>query len=576
MAALSKLTPQRSAILTVAAVAAYFLYKKIGLKRKTRAEEPEIKVVIHETGGKKERAAVDLDFFKRLWSLLKILIPGWVTKEAFYMTLVAASLIARTYADVWMIQNGTSIESAIIGRDMSLFKVHLYKFIYAMPLISVVNNMLKYGLNELKLRFRTNLSQHLYDKYLRGFTYYKMSNLDNRISNADQLLTQDVEKFCDAVGELYSNLSKPLLDVGLYTIKLTGSIGAQGPATMLGYLAVSGLILTRLRRPIGKFTMQEQKLEGEYRYVNTRLITNSEEIAFYQGNKREQTIIIATFRKLVRHLRNFISFRMQMGFVDNIIAKYVATVFGYLVVSRPFLDLADPRHLNSTSSERLEDYYKSGRMLVRMAEAIGRIVLAGRDMTRLAGFTARITQLNTVLDDLNKGHYERTMVSDQNGQKKNNKVFKAGSGKIIPQDHIIRFEKVPLVTPNGDVLIEELDFEVKSGMNVLVCGPNGCGKSSLFRTLGERCLLVRIVRILHRFFIKITLYGFVMKKYGFSTNLKKNHSCFRLRRSVSKRRFFDWESPLFKAQNDSDQVYFMDDMDQDAGVSDLQSTLLNS
>ena len=32
-----------------------------------------------------------------------------------------------------------------------------------------------------------------------------------------------------------------------------------------------------------------------------------------------------------------------------------------------------------------QDYYKSGRMLVRMAEAIGRIVLAGREMTRLAG-----------------------------------------------------------------------------------------------------------------------------------------------------------------------------------------------
>lgn len=35
-----------------------------------------------------------------------------------------------------------------------------------------------------------------------------MGNLDNRIANADQLLTQDVEKFCNSMVELYSNLSK--------------------------------------------------------------------------------------------------------------------------------------------------------------------------------------------------------------------------------------------------------------------------------------------------------------------------------------------------------------------------------
>ena len=35
-----------------------------------------------------------------------------------------------------------------------------------------------------------------------------MANLDNRISNADQLLTQDVERFCDTIGELYSNICK--------------------------------------------------------------------------------------------------------------------------------------------------------------------------------------------------------------------------------------------------------------------------------------------------------------------------------------------------------------------------------
>lgn len=34
------------------------------------------------------------------------------------------------------------------------------------------------------------------------------------------------------------------------------------------------------------------------------------------------------------------------------------------------------------------------------------------------------------------------------------------SGKLVFQDNIIKFEKVPLVTPNGDILIPELTFEV--------------------------------------------------------------------------------------------------------------------
>uniref|UniRef100_A0AAQ4R6I4 ATP binding cassette subfamily D member 3 n=1 Tax=Gasterosteus aculeatus aculeatus TaxID=481459 RepID=A0AAQ4R6I4_GASAC len=343
-------------------------------------------------------------------------------------------LVTRTYCDVWMIQNGTMIERSQ-GLSMS---------------IALVNNFLKLGLYELKLRFRERLTKNLYDQYLQGFTYYKMGNLDNRIANADQLLTQDVEKFCNSVVDLYSNLSKPLLDIVLYIFKLTSAIGAQGPAVMMSYLLISGLFLTRLRRPIGRMTVTEQRYEGEYRFVNSRLITNSEEIAFYNGNTREKQTIYSTFKKLVDHLHNFIFFRCSMGFVDSMIAKYVATVVGYLVVSRPFLTPSHPRHLHSTHSERM-----------LCSAALGRIVLAGREMTRLSGFTSRITELMKVLRELNAGKYERTMVSQG---KALNTIFKLvlvpGSGLIINRDNLIKFDHAPLATPNGDVLIRDLTFEL--------------------------------------------------------------------------------------------------------------------
>uniref|UniRef100_A0A4W5K014 ATP-binding cassette sub-family D member 3 n=1 Tax=Hucho hucho TaxID=62062 RepID=A0A4W5K014_9TELE len=444
-------------------------------------------LIAQDKAAKKDRAVVDYVFFLRISKIVRIMVPRWFCKETGYLVLIAAMLVARTYCDVWMIQNGTMIESAIIGRSNTDFKNYLFNFCKVMPLIALVNNFLKLGLNELKLRFRVRLTKHLYDEYLKGYTYYKMGNLDNRIANADQLLTQDVERFCNSVVDLYSNLSKPLLDIGLYIFKLTSAIGAQGPASMMAYLLVSGLFLTKLRRPIGKMTVTEQRYEGEYRYVNSRLITNSEEIAFYNGNMREKQTIHSTFKKLVDHLHKFILFRFSMGFVDSLIAKYIATVVGYLVVSRPFLNLADPRHMNSSQPELLEDYYQSGRMLLRMSQALGRIVLAGREMTRLSGFTMRITELMKVLKELNSGKYERTMVSHQDKESEavERVLLVPGGGQIINVDHIIKFEHTPLATPNGDILIKDLTFEVRSGTNVLVCGPNGCGKSSLFRVLGE-------------------------------------------------------------------------------------------
>ncbi|KOC64399.1 ATP-binding cassette sub-family D member 3 [Habropoda laboriosa] len=482
--ALSKFANKRTLASACALTALLWILKRRGKKQvvKYRNAWPanDIQYVIKEEKPKSPKAHVNAAFLRQLRKLLKIGIPSVVSTEFGFVLLIATSLIARSLCDLWMINIGTLIESSIVNMDAHLFKKRLVKFMAVLPLISVVNNVLKYGIYEMKLRLRTNITQDLLQQYLKGFTYYKMSNLDSRIANPDQLLSTDVDKFCESCTDLYSNIAKPSLDIVIYVYRLTTNLGSKTPLFMLSYLVFAGTILTHLRKPIGQMTVKEQRLEGEYRHINSRLITNSEEIAFYQGNNREKLTLLASFHKLVTHLRKCLEFRTFIGIIDNFVGKYMATIVGFYAVSLPFLQKNHPI-LSGTPDHRFKSYYTYGRMLVKLAEAIGRLVLAGREMTRLAGFTARVTEIKVVLDDLNAGKYERTMVSDF----KDEPIGSPGEGKIVTKDNVIQFDRVPLITPNGDILIRELSFEVKSGMNVLVCGPNGCGKSSLFRILGE-------------------------------------------------------------------------------------------
>ena len=353
-----------------------------------------------------------------------------------------------------------------------------------MPLLSVVNNALKYSIDELKLSFRSRLTKHLYAKYLDGFTYYWLTNLDNRISNPDQVLTQDVDRFCNAIVDLYSNLCKPVLDVVLYIRFLGSALGFGGPGRVLSYLIISGFFLTKLRRPVARMTVKEQALEGQFRFVNSRLIASSEEIAFYDGAHREKDTILNVFSSLIGHLRHLLHFRIGMGLLDNIVAKYFATVVGYWSVSRPFFDPNNEKYMNFSHDQRLQIYYENGRMMYKMAEATGRIVLAGREMARLAGFTDRVASLVDTLEQVSSGRFQRTFIQETSSAPALSGAVHDENVKISVSDGgVIRFQHVHLQTPNGDTLVPDLSFQVRAGQNVLVSGPNGCGKSSLFRVL---------------------------------------------------------------------------------------------
>jgi ATP-binding cassette, subfamily D (ALD), member 3 len=141
--------------------------------------------------GKKKRVGVDAQFLSQLKRLLPICIPGVTSKEMGLLVSLAVILIARTWLDIWFSGFNGVVVRSIVTRDWELFvKNALILFGFMMWPMSVVNNSLKLVISKLALAFRTRLTRYAHDQYLQGITFYQVANLDNRIQNADQLLTQ--------------------------------------------------------------------------------------------------------------------------------------------------------------------------------------------------------------------------------------------------------------------------------------------------------------------------------------------------------------------------------------------------
>ncbi|XP_003706566.2 ATP binding cassette subfamily D [Megachile rotundata] len=458
------------------------------------------------TTSRKSGVGLDLVFLKQLITLLKIMVPGWRTQEAGLLTCAAAALITRTLLSVYVATLEGQIVKRIVLKDLPGFVSMMTRwFAIALP-ATFVNSAIRYLEGRLALSFRGRLVEHAYKMYLSQQTYYRVSALDTRLGGAEQRLTDDLSELASSVAHLYSSLTKPLLDctlVGITLISFSSKMGArqiQGPMLSTIVIAMTGQILRLTSPKFGQLVAEEAAKRGRLREAHARISAHAEEIAFYGGHYTEHRYLITAYKSLVSHLRKVLALKLWYVMLEQFLMKYVWSGTGLLVIAMPLLYTTVTGNTNADDrdggvSERTRYLTTSKNLLSSAADAVERLMSSYKELVELAGYTARVSEMLDVFKDSALCKYKRNIISSPlriaNGTANNglDKIELKDGAPVIKgivresTDGSISLIDVPIVTPNCEIIVPSLTIHIQPGDHILITGPNGCGKSSLFRII---------------------------------------------------------------------------------------------
>ncbi|KAJ8910101.1 hypothetical protein NQ315_013238 [Exocentrus adspersus] len=509
----------RSLVSGAVIAAALFTYAyKIGYPlidscvHKTNKENLSINnnLVIHQNGAVKKRQPLppappstkcrfrtnipnlNLQFILQFIKLVRIMIPGVFCTETALLTGHTTFLFLRTFLSIYVANLEGAIVKYIVKKEPRNFMKQLGKwFAVAIP-ATFINSMIRYLESRIALSFRSRLVEHSYRLYFNNQSYYRVTVLDGRLDNCAQRLTDDIETVACTVSHLYGQITKPCFDILLMAIALANLVKSRnanlitGPVIISGVVVFSALILRLVSPKFGQLVAQEAEKKGI----------------------------------LVEHLEHMFGVKLWFVMLEQFLMKYVWSGTGMVVVSLPILLAntkpgtrktksfpllpsvpstsdevaavlpveADPDTGDDNVSERTHYFTTAKNLLITGSNAVERLMSSYKDIVELAGHTARVANMFTVLEEASQGIYHKTLVAKKEKVGDFEIEFKGdqpvAKGKLIHSAHNeIILKNVPIVTPNCDIICPSLSLELRPGQHLLITGPNGCGKSSLFRIL---------------------------------------------------------------------------------------------
>ncbi|XP_035730058.1 ATP-binding cassette sub-family D member-like isoform X3 [Vespa mandarinia] len=459
---------------------------------------------------KKEKiVGLDRAFLKQLITLLRIMVPSWRSKESGLLACATLTLLARTFLSVYVATLEGQIVKRIVLKDIRGFIYMMARwFAIAFP-ATFVNSAIRYLEGRLALNFRERLVEHAYKMYLSQQTYYRVVALDTRLGGLEQRLTDDLSELASSVAHLYSSLTKPLLDcalVGIALISFSLNMGARtipGPLLALVVITLTGQVLRLASPRFGQLVAEEATRRGRLREAHARISAHAEEIAFYGGHQTEHRYLTTAYKSLVTHLRRILAKKLWYVMLEQFLMKYLWSGTGLVLIALPLLynsgndSQKNGMKINGDVSERTRYLTTSKNLLMSGADAVERLMVSYKELVALAGYAGRVNEMFEVFKDAALCKYQRNVVVNGASRTNNGNTshpekiaieFKNGNPVIKgivreSNDGSISLINVPIVTPNCEIIVPSLTMTIRPGDHLLITGPNGCGKSSLFRII---------------------------------------------------------------------------------------------
>lgn len=407
-------------------------------------------------------------FFRDVWYLTKSYWQSEEKKKAFFLL---ACIVGLTLAIVYMLvllnRWNNSFYSALQNYQTEKIFDELFHFTY-LAFTYIVLAVYSYYLQQvLILNWRRWLTERFIEIWLKNKTYYNLQMFGKDTDNPDQRISEDVRLFVEMTLSFAIGLLKAVTTLASFVVilyELSGSLkfnlfGQEWEIS--GYLfwaaffySILGTWVTHLvGRKLVKLNFIQQRYEADFRFSMIRLRESSESVAFYRGEGQESKVFKERFTLLLDNFWKIVNKQKQLVWLNSgysqiaIIFPFVAAMNRYLAKEFTLGGLMQVASAFGRVQDSLSYFVDTYSSLATWQSVVMRLTYFGRHMQEVSAEAERF-------------HLERFVAAEE-----------------------VRADNMQVNLPDGTPLLQNINFTLEPGSNVLIKGVSGSGKSTLLRAI---------------------------------------------------------------------------------------------